>query len=84
MVLSWSLMPTLIPSRKSPTLLDRAWMDGGIAARVPQEKVLFVIPKRNIETWLACLRGYEVEETTAYLKYDCESDDIDSNNLRDG
>ncbi len=33
-----------------------------------------MIPKRNIETWLAYLRGEAVDEQTEYRKYDCPSD----------
>ena len=39
----------------------------------PDERVLLVIPKRNIETWLAYLRGEAVDEETEYRRYDCES-----------
>jgi len=40
------------------------------------ERVAIMVPKRNIETWLAFLRGEEVDENRnqAYRKYDAESD----------
>jgi hypothetical protein len=42
--------------------------------RQDDEHVIFVIPRRNIETWLAFLRGESVNEVDAYRKYDNESD----------
>lgn len=50
-----------------------ACRDDGIPFRTPDEQVCFVIPKRNIETWLAYLRGESVNEQTVYPKYDCQS-----------
>jgi hypothetical protein len=54
--------------------LDDECEKNSIEKRRSGEKVLFVIPKRNIETWFAFLRGEDVNEETEYKKYDCESD----------
>lgn len=51
-----------------------ACADAGVPFRQDGERVLFIVPKRNIETWLAYLRGQLVNETEAYPKYDTESD----------
>lgn len=42
--------------------------------RQENERIVFVIPRRNIETWLAYLRVETVNETDAYRKYEHESD----------
>lgn len=36
--------------------------------RAPEERVIHVIPERNIETWLAYLRGETVDSTKEYAK----------------
>jgi len=51
-----------------------ACVEATVAFRQEGERVIFVIPRRNIETWLAYLRGRMVNETDAYPKYDNESD----------
>ena len=52
--------------------------DSQVAFRQDNERIAFVVPKRNIETWLEYLRGNDVDETTAYSKYanpgDCGPD----------
>lgn len=53
--------------------LDDQCTQNRVLPRQPQERVVFIIPKRNIETWLAYLRGESVNETTSYGKYDQES-----------
>jgi len=46
----------------------------GVAPKQPDERVLYVIPKRNIETWLAYLRREpSVDEQTRYPRYEYES-----------
>ena len=53
---------------------------GGVCAesnvpfRSGSEPVVFVIAKRNIETWLAYLRGENVNEEDTYRKYAYESE----------
>lgn len=49
-------------------------MDAGVPFRRTGEHVCFLVPKRNIETWLAYLRGERIDEQTAYSKYRCPSD----------
>jgi hypothetical protein len=51
-----------------------ACAEAGLPFRKEGERVIFVIPRRNIETWLAYLRGEAVNELDAYRKYDYESD----------
>jgi hypothetical protein len=48
----------------------------GVDWRKQGEAVLLITPKRNIETWLAYLRGETVDEEREqpYPKYDAESD----------
>ncbi|MBM4024795.1 MAG: hypothetical protein FJ280_05225 [Planctomycetes bacterium] len=53
--------------------LVKACADGGVPFREPDEQVCFAVPKRNIETWLAYLRGETVDESAVYPKYDCQS-----------
>ncbi len=54
--------------------LMKACTDGGVSLRRNGERVCFVVPRRNIETWLACLRGEPVDEQKTYRKYSCPSD----------
>jgi len=48
--------------------------EAGVPFRQDGERVLFIIPRRNIETWLAYLRGEQVNEVDPYRKYRCESE----------
>ena len=48
---------------------DKACEEQDVPRRKPDECVLYVIPKRNIETWLAYLRGETVNEETAYPRH---------------
>ena len=43
-----------------------------IAKKRLDERVLFVVPKRNIETWLLYLSGQDVDEDKEYRGYDSE------------
>lgn len=54
--------------------LHAACREQKIDEPVPDDPVLIAIPRRNIETWLAYLRGEEVDEAKIYRKYDCESE----------
>jgi len=54
--------------------LDQACTQAGIEPRKPEEAVLVIVPKRNIETWFAYLRGEDVDEETSYPKYARESE----------
>jgi hypothetical protein len=55
-------------------MLSAACSARSVPFRSNDDRIAFVIPKRNIETWLAYLRGEEVNETDAYPKYDNERD----------
>ncbi len=55
------------------TLRD-ACMAAGVPFRDTADRVAVAIPKRNIETWLAYLRGTQVNETDPYPKHKYESD----------
>lgn len=54
--------------------LRDACVAAGVPFRTQNERIAFAIPKRNIETWLAYLRGENVNETDAYPKYKYESE----------
>jgi hypothetical protein len=54
--------------------LARACDDASVPFRAGHESVIFVIPKRNIETWFAYLRGEQVNEAGTYRRYGFESD----------
>lgn len=54
--------------------LDRECQSQGIPARVPQEPIVMVVPKRNVETWFAYLRGETPNESDAYPRYANEAD----------
>jgi hypothetical protein len=38
----------------------------GAALREPHEAIALLIPKRNVETWIYCLHGEDVDEVTDY------------------
>ena len=54
--------------------LRRKCIDEGVEWRRGAEAVLLIIPKRNIETWLAYLRGETVDDELSYPKYSNEAD----------
>lgn len=43
--------------------LDQAIKDANLKPRTARERVLFLIPKRNIEAWIHWAHGNELEET---------------------
>ncbi|MBF0623235.1 MAG: hypothetical protein HQL82_00315 [Magnetococcales bacterium] len=55
-------------------ILDQACRNKNIPSRLAQDPVIMVVPKRNIETWLAYLRGESVNEVDNYPRYRGESD----------
>jgi hypothetical protein len=59
--------------REINEMLARKCEEAGVASRKQGDRVDFVIPRRNVETWLAYLRGESVNETDVYQKYECES-----------
>jgi hypothetical protein len=54
--------------------LDDACRKAGVQIRNATERVVMVVPRRNIETWFEYLRGQPVDETNCYQKYSSESD----------
>ena len=48
--------------------------EAGVPYRNEGERVAFIIPRRNIETWLAFLRGENVNEVQSYRKYGYEAE----------
>lgn len=48
--------------------------EAGVAFRKEGERIALIIPRRNIETWLAYLRGEAVNEVESYRKYGFESE----------
>ena len=49
--------------------LNDACREVKVPVRTITDRVLIAVPKRNIETWFAYLRGNVVDELTAYDKY---------------
>jgi hypothetical protein len=41
-------------------------LGAGQLPRAPEERITHLIPKRNIETWILCLNGHDVDEATDY------------------
>lgn len=64
---------TMTVQERSETL-RRKCAEENVEWRHQNEAVLIIIPKRNIETWFAYLRGEEVDESLTYRKYPAESD----------
>jgi len=54
--------------------LTAALKDEGLRARKPGERILHIIPERNIETWLRYLQGNDVDTATAYPRLPRERD----------
>lgn len=48
------------------TQLDHALEEAEVPLLGPNEAVARLIPKRNVETWILCLHGREVEEQSDY------------------
>jgi|SRR5579872_5698584 len=46
--------------------LREALTEAGLPARRPEEKIVHLVPKRNIETWVLCLNGEGVNEESDY------------------
>jgi hypothetical protein len=55
-------------------MLRDACAEAGVPFRRNEERIALAIPKRNIETWLAYLRGTSVNEIEVYPKYENERD----------
>lgn len=54
--------------------LDAKCDEKGIPRRNDGDRVLVIVPRRNIETWLAYLAGGEVDEETRYPRLKREGD----------
>ena len=46
--------------------LGRELKDAGLSPRTPNEQIIYLIPRRNIETWVLYLTGSQVDEETDY------------------
>lgn len=46
--------------------LDQALLQDNLTRRTNEEKIAHLIPKRNIETWILCLNGRDVDEVSDY------------------
>lgn len=42
--------------------------NSNLPARTGDERIAHLIPRRNIETWIRCLTGHDVDEDTDYKK----------------
>jgi len=47
-------------------LLEEELAKAGVGSRGVSEKVVHLIPKRHVETWIICLGGVEADEWTDY------------------
>lgn len=61
--------------------LDAACDEKETPRRDDDDPVLVIVPRRNIETWLAYLGGTTVDEDTTYRKLKCESDCVTHANV---
>lgn len=46
--------------------VQSALLQAGLAARESEERIVHLIPKRSIETWILCLNGQSVDENADY------------------
>ena len=53
--------------------LEESLRTAGQSGRTEEERIVMVIPRRNIETWIAYLDGNEVDETSPYPKLSQQS-----------
>ena len=53
--------------------LDRQCRNNSVPVREAHEPVIMAVPKRNIETWFAYLRGENPDEDGTYARYHHES-----------
>ncbi len=63
--------------------LDDQCRNEDITVRTLKEPVIMVIPKRNIESWFAYLRGENPNEEDTYRKYTYETECKDDVNALD-
>jgi hypothetical protein len=48
----------------------QALIQARLAQRTPDERIVHLVPKRSIETWILCLNGGAVDEETDYSQED--------------
>ena len=56
------------------TQLEQQCREAGVERRKPEDPVIVAVPRRNIETWFAYLRGQSVDETIEYPRLRREGD----------
>ena len=74
---NWLLVATDADARTVEERLHsfaKVCQDADVPFRGGQEKVLFIVPRRNIETWFAYLRGQTVNESDTCPRHECEND----------
>jgi len=74
---TWLIVATDADTRSTEDRIkgfSQACKDAEVPFRRQDEGVMFVIAKRNIETWFAYLRGEPVNESDNYRRYACEND----------
>lgn len=54
--------------------LDQSLEGEKLEKRSPDEPIIVIVPRRNIETWIAYLRGEDIDEQGAYPKLERERD----------
>jgi hypothetical protein len=54
--------------------LEEALEENGQERRTAEERIVILVPKRNIETWIRYLNGHDFDETTSYSKLPQESE----------
>lgn len=55
-------------SRERRKQLDDACLSQNVQCRTQDDSVAILVPRRNIETWLAYVKGEAVDETAIYYK----------------
>ncbi len=62
------------PTENRRNQLVRECREQSVAPPTQEDKLLFVVPRRNIETWFGYLAGTDVDERTRYPKLPREND----------
>jgi hypothetical protein len=63
------------------TELANALEEANLEKRAADDPVALLIPKRHIETWILCLSGETVDQSTDYERT-CREDEIDGHFIR--
>jgi len=56
--------------------LEESLVITGLPRRTAEERIIILVPRRNIETWIRYLDGHGFDETTSYPKLSQESECI--------